>query len=229
MVFAGREGEAGPQVLTPFGLPTEYTLAAGLAIRGLLPENRSTNLMPPSELEKVMNNLSKGLFHRVVLGCGGSLAALILVQLILTFYVNYLQNKAEEVRLSSGFAQSELVILEKHNESMKSELVSLESDTSRSDLAMLLHDFARLVPEGVWLYKIAMTRTAKDGNLFSISGYSRDGGKIAAFVGLLDREAGMHDVRIVRSGLPVYGENMSVVGKHVPAPFTFTVSLAMAP
>ena len=225
LILAGAAGQGGSEVFSPFGLPTEYTLAAGLAIRGFLPEMQAVNLVPQQELAIIMECVSKRLFYRLVLACGGFLLALLLAQSILAIYMDGRRDLAEDSLLASSSSRSDLSVLEKQNRAVKNELAMLESDTARSNLAIVLHDIARMVPEGVWLYKITVTGTENSGDLISISGYSGDGRKIAEFVRLLERESRLRNVRIVRSGLPAYGENVTAISRKISTPFTFTVSL----
>ncbi|MCL4540603.1 MAG: PilN domain-containing protein [Bacteroidetes bacterium] len=226
MLFAGTTGESGGEFFRPFGVPTEYTLAAGLAIRGFLPELHPIDFMPSTETKIVMERLSRGLFHRVALACGGILLALLLLQSIFSIYVDGFRNEMDARLLASGAGYSELTLLEKQNSSLKNELALIESDTSSTNVAMLLHDVARITPEGVWLYKITMTKAEKRGAVLFISGYSGDSKRIAEFIRLCEREPRLHNVGIVRSGLPVYGENVTMISKKITSPFTFTLSVA---
>lgn len=245
-LLAGEVLGSGCSRFSPFGIPGEYALAAGLAVRGFLPELQSAEFLPSSEKLAVMERLSKRLFQRVVLACGGILLVALLIQSIFTMYVDHAENKVDARLLQSGASWSEVTVLEKQNARLKNELAMIEADSARSNVAKLLHDIVRIVPEGVWLYKMVLTkdrpiqagifakprpRQGKDsyqamsGYIFLVSGYSDDSKRIAEFVRLFGKEPDLQDVRIVRSGFPVYGENMTAVGKKLATPLTFTISL----
>ncbi len=246
VLFAGAEGMNGCSPFMPFGISGEYTLAAGLAVRGFLPELHPTDFLPSAEKRTVMERLSKGLFQRVVLACGGVLLAILLLQSIFTVFAGKMESEIDSEVLQLGTGSFELAILEKQNASMRNELAVIESDSARTNVASMLYNIAKITPEEVWLYKITLTKDSparrvpfaepypsqgkdpfrgKSGAVFLISGYSNDSRRIAEFVRLFENEPELQNVRIVRSGLPAYSENMSAIAKKMTSPLTFTLSL----
>ncbi len=224
ILLAAGPARDGEEALKPFGIAGEYAIAAGLAIRGLLPGLNPMDFLQLKDSVTVMEHVSKGLFHRVLLTCGGILVGLLLLQSAFSLIIDRLKKDVDVKLMASGTGRSELAILEKQNTELRKQLALIGADSSRTEVARLLHDVAAVVPDGVYLYKLVITKSSSGTFDVVVSGYGGESGNIADFVRLLEETPGLRDVRIVRSGVPAYGENVSLVGRKILSPLTFTAS-----
>ncbi len=177
---------SGAGLLIPLSLPSEYTLAIGLALRGLGLSLTNFDVLDEALKEKHETSIYKSLMQRIVLGGG----IFILFLLMLPIVVNiFLQNKIdalEEQRLSDPlYAQvaaleSQVKILERQN----TERLGVQQ---RAQISRLMYTIGKVMPARVWLYKLSIGKNGKN-IILMLRGYSNDPEQIMDFLKKLENE-----------------------------------------
>ena len=223
-VFAG-EGIEHQDTIKPFSLPPEYTLAAGCALKGFIPELNPADFLPVERVQAKNETIYKNLFQRTVFACGGIILALLILQTSISLYLSNIDEQLDRQLLESGLNYSELTILQKQNKELRSELERTGSAEFRSNNAKIFHEIAAFVPDGLWLYKIETD--AIKGSI-TIAGYTSTGDAIAEFLKRCEKTSLFQNVRLTRSGMPLQNEDMSFVLKKISVPVTFQLQASLA-
>ncbi len=174
------------EVLQSFGLKSEYTLAAGLALKGFLPELSPINFLEKTEKARVEEKVYASLFKRVVLTCGAVIILLLLTQSLLSSYLQGKIDNLDQEILARGQVYTEVSDLERRVDDLKKETQGNSMFSRRSNIARALHEIAGATPDGVWLNRLTLNRTEYKKYDLSISGSSKESDQIADYIKRLE-------------------------------------------
>jgi len=203
---SGGSKSSKDEMLRPFGLHSEYTLAAGLAMRGFLPELSPVNFLDKTEQAHTEEKIYASLFKRVVLACGTITIALLLTQSLVSAYLqSKIQNLEYEI-LAMGPSYTEVAALEQRVNGLRMETEDTRALSRRSNVARALHEIAAITPSGIWLGKVQLSKEENLKYKISITGYSKESTQIAEYLKLLERNHLCSNVILIRSGSPREGQ-----------------------
>lgn len=209
-------------ILKPFGLGSEYTLAAGLAIKGFLPELSPVNFLDRQERAQVEKKVYGSLLQRAVIAYGALIIILLLIPSVVS---SYLESKSEAIDnefLAQGPSYAEVAALEQRVNGLKKELAS--SYSRRSNLARVLHEIAAATPQGIWLSKLRYARSDSRKTILSISGFSKDGDIVAEYIKNLEANHLCSKVELVRSGSLLQAGSVLPVKNLSPSTIAFDIN-----
>ncbi|MBI1806237.1 MAG: PilN domain-containing protein [Ignavibacteria bacterium] len=195
----------------PWNLPAEYCLAAGLAIKGLLPEISPVNFLKASSRERVAERISRRLFQRVALVLGSVVMILLLGHMFTGYYLEHRLQKIEDQILSSGSAYTEVELLKHQVTSLESRLQGKETSLRRTRTAKILHDIAGNTPDSLWFSHLKLTEEGPQRATVSLSGYARSPEYVTAFLKMLKHSGLCSSVTLVRSGVLQNSESVMLV------------------
>lgn len=165
---AGRLEFPGAKLVTPFGLETRYSLAAGLALRGYFPECRAVELLDERAARKEQLELQKGLFQRALLGLG---AATLFTLTLLTALSALLE--ARTGAFETGGIDSAYVAyraLEERVRVLERFSGQGQSLVRSTNQARILHDLAGATPTGVRLSFLSIGEQESRGAAICLAG-----------------------------------------------------------
>ncbi|MGB2869557.1 MAG: PilN domain-containing protein [Bacteroidota bacterium] len=178
-------------VIYPLGLPSDYALATGLAIKGFVPELSSTNFLSGKEKEEFHSFIYKSLFQRSILAFGTLLFVTLLILALLQSQIESRIALLDEQILASGSDYTAVAVLERQVKELER---SFADKGKTTNIAKALHDIAQDIPEGVWLYRFKLEKPPT----FLISGYTKESDKVTDFLRNLGKD--FTDVSLIRSG-----------------------------
>ncbi len=184
-------------------LPSQYSLAAGLALKRYFPLLNTIDLLPADKKQLAEQQLEKKRALRFILIPGAMIFFILLVLNVLKFvFTDKLSASQEE----TAVLQSQLFDVEQL-QAQQAKLQSALADmqrlvTQRSNAAELLEEISRLMSEGVWLQEIAATpvdtaRMSEEKNRVQLRGWAFDEGKVAMLLEQLESSARFSEVRLV--------------------------------
>jgi Tfp pilus assembly PilM family ATPase len=217
------ESSVKHRVLNPFGLPSSWTLAVGLALKGFFPELSPTNFLGQSERGKADASIYRSLLHRTVLACGITLIVLLLLQLLASFYLQSRIDAMDEKLLSLGPAYTDVTVLESQIKQLENQLEGRELSFKRSATARTLHEVARLLPEGAWLYRLRQDHQTNQPITLTLYGYARSNDLVADFVKNL--ATAFSEAALVRSGTPLRSESLMPAARSSAHLITFQIQV----
>lgn len=187
-------------MLSPFGIPTPFTAAAGLAVKGFLPELSPVNLLDCAVSVKSETQFAKNLFHRVTIATGVAIMSLLFLQMIASLVVSKWSERIDEELLSLGPSYYELKQLEQEVLDLRAATQGPTAVVARSSYSEILHDVAASAPDGLWLKKLILGGNETGPGKLSLEGYARGSDLIAAFLKNLQKNNVCTEVRLTRSG-----------------------------
>lgn len=212
------------RIFEPFGIPSSYTLAIGLALKGFLPEISPANFLTSIEQERAASSLYRLLLQRTVLACGAIVLMLLLMQMVASFYIQSQSNQIDEQLLSAGSDYTEVTLLKRQVHELEDQLNRRGTSDQRSNTSRLLHDIAQVTPKEVWLYKLQLKQEAKETTV-QLAGYTKSNEYVAEFVKNLHPL--FSNVNLVWSGFSVQPEPL-VPGGQGSSPFiTFQINAGL--
>lgn len=194
----------GIRTITPFGLASDYTLAAGLALKGFLPELSPTSVLNQETRAKAEEKFFRSLFQHTVLVMGAVLALVLFLPFVLTTYFQARIDSAQEALLKAGPSYNRLMALEQHVKNLRAEIGRNGSSHHRSATSRLLHEVARVTPDGIWLSRILLNTTQEE--TVTLWGFSKNSEAIADYLRQLESEHVGRNVQLVRSGTPLQND-----------------------
>ncbi len=225
-VFAGDvpDGwmEQKPQVLSPLGLPTQYTLAVGLAMKGFLPELSPVDFIDAKEKEASEILVYKSVFQRTTIALGAMLVLLLLVPFLVDQFIQARLGRVDEQTASSAASYAEVASIEKSVHEIAVQFQGSQAGLLRTNVAGLMHDIANVTPHGVWLYKVSLSPGTTSYHLLNLRGYTREGERVTDYLKALGDFCS--DVRLVRLGSPLESENMLPKGNNQGRFTTFEIN-----
>lgn len=182
-------------------LSSDYTLAAGLAVKGFLPEISPLNFLKNSLQAKVKEKIARQVFHRVSLGLGVCLIVLLLAQISTQYYVQTRLEQIDNKILSSGPAYTEVELLKNQVASLEFKLRGKEATIKIAHTGELLHEIAENTPEGVWFSSMKVQEPSETNkSTLAIIGYAKSPEVVTDFIKNLKRSGLSLLVNLVRSG-----------------------------
>lgn len=140
-------------VIRPFGLTSDFAIAAGLALKGLLPRSGPADFLPQKERDGFDLNLAKQLLRRTILTSGLLLLFVLGVPLALSAYFAVKLDESSSVAESGA---AEIETLQKEASLLRESSRGCDAPGSRSNSAFLLHEIARLTPKSIRLVSLVL-------------------------------------------------------------------------
>jgi hypothetical protein len=190
----------GAQLLRPLGLPLEYCLAVGLALKGLRQNLSPANLLSSEETKHIETQLYKSLFQRTVIGTGAVTVVLLLLPFVAGLYLNWRSNSIDEQLLANGGSYTELKLLETQTLGLEKQLSGSSTTVRSSETARVLHDIAAASSEGLWLYRVKLETGNRRESKVSLFGYTSNNEKVTDYLKSLGLSG--YEASLVRSGSP---------------------------
>jgi Tfp pilus assembly protein PilN len=187
-------------------LGSQYSLAAGLALKPFFPALNAINLLPAEKRSRLKQQQEKKRALRLILA-GGILTLLCLVVLnvLKLILANKLTASEEQIfALSSQLAAH--AQLQKEQAQLQQALTDVQRlVTQRSQYAQFLEEVSRVMPEGVWLHELTIapndtTNENEKGtrrNQVQLRGWAFDEGKVAALLAQLENSPQVSQVRLL--------------------------------
>ncbi len=151
---------SGPEragvLLKPFGVASEFALASGLALRGLMMQEQGADFLTREEVERRETRLAQGLFRAALLVSGILLLALLLVPFVASTYLEVKNDDIDATLITSGRSNAEIAELEREAAFLKKSSVTGSSSSVRSHTAFYLHEIARLTPHDAELRSLVI-------------------------------------------------------------------------
>jgi len=188
----------------PFGLAPEFTLAAGLAVKGKRSELSSMDVLGEAGREQFTKSLYKAIVRRTIVILGVCLSLLLAGPIVAQRIMQNQLERVEEAFSALGLAYDEVRALEQEVQALQSRLQGSHATTGRSNVTQLLHDLATAIPDSVWLNSLGYRATK-----ISLQGKAINNERIARLMRSLQSTHGIGQVRLIRSGSP--GHNDRVV------------------
>jgi len=142
-------------LIRPFRLSSDYALAAGLALRGLL-HRESGDFLPEVLRNHLELNFAKTLFRKTIFTSALILLIVLAIPLAGSMYLNMKSDQLDESIASGGGSASEIESMEKEVSFLKESLKNVASPESRSNTAYILHETAKLTPKTVRLLSLVL-------------------------------------------------------------------------
>lgn len=202
------EREGGPDrldvqghlVLKPFDLSPEYALAAGLALKGFIPELNPVNFVSSEKKARTGILTERALLQRTVISCGAIIFVLLLVQTMASIYLQGRIQAVDKKILEMGPLYHNVANLESQVQTLQEEYEGKRIRFRRSNTARVLHEAAGSLPSEVWLDKLAIEKKGVNPCLLHISGFAKTSEEISAFLKALKQNEVCSDVSVVRIG-----------------------------
>ncbi len=209
---------------SPFAISTEYTLAAGLALKGILPELSPVDLLSPGDRDAMSTGFSKKIVQRAILICGAIVFFLLVAQTGASMYLQRQSELLDEKVLNAGSLDMDVAALEGQVNTLEKETRGGTALSYRSNIARVIHVLAEVTPEKVWLSKLTLSNTEKQKSTIVLSGYAKSNEHVAEFLNALGRDMTFSDIQLIRSGFPVQGEQLTAIQSRLPHCVTFSIS-----
>jgi hypothetical protein len=200
VVFRGGDttnSGSGQNVIRPFGLSSEYSLAAGLALKGFIPELNPMDLLDEAEQERFDGMVHRALARRVTIALGVTLVLLLTLPGAVSF-ISGSQAVTLENDVIPGSSYAEIESLQQQVDFLENDLYDNTQTSARTGFSRILHDVAAAVPESVWLTKLKIEGRSQESALVTLTGISRSGDQVSLFIRAL--EGPCSGVRLIRFG-----------------------------
>jgi Tfp pilus assembly protein PilN len=182
----------------PCGLSPEMGLAAGLAVKGLMPNLSPVNFLPSGVLGNVRDLIGRALFQRTILILGAFLVLVLVTPVVAEMFFQHRIEQMEQQAVSAGPAYAEL-------EHLKTQVVELEqrvqergTSLGNTHMARMLHDLARHTPDSLWFSRVAIQEQGSR-IVLSGSGYARSAEAVTGLLKGMNRSGLYGNVNLVRT------------------------------
>jgi len=190
------------RAMKPFRLSAEFALAAGLAIKGFLPEISPVEFLEEQEKSRFAAAVYRSLTQRTVLALGSVIILLLITQMVASIYIRSAIDQLDEQLVSSGTAYSQIALLEQQVKSLEGKLQGGEGLPGGTNFARVLHDLAAATTESLWLYKFSVNAMERRQARLSLGGYAKANEDVAGFLKKLQFSGLCSEVKLVRLGSP---------------------------
>lgn len=208
LAIAGVQTECfvGVPHFRPFGLPSEYTLAAGLAIKGFLPELNPVDMMNPVGHAEYTAFFLRQLSRRVTITLGGILLVLLLVPTVAAWWLQAGMLALDEQRELDGVATAEFAALKTQIDALELGLSRSSALRSRPAFSRVMYLTASSVPRGLWFSQLDVDEL--EGGLLSVSlrGHAHSNDIVAQLMRNIRGNMSCQDLALVRAEAPDPGE-----------------------
>ena len=197
---------SGAGLLKPLSLPSEYTFAIGLALRGLGVSLTNFDVLDTASKKKHETSIYKSLMQRIVIIGGAVILLLLLLPVAANIFFQSKIDALEEQRLSDPlYAQA--AALESQVKTLERQNTERQSVQQHAQISRLMYTIGKVMPAKVWLYKLSMEKNRKNIQL-TLRGYSNDPEQIMDFLKRLETER--CSPRLIRSGSALPAEAASI-------------------
>jgi Tfp pilus assembly protein PilN len=188
------------ETLKPLNLPTNHTLAVGLAIKGFLSEISPVNFLTHFERDRLSDRLHKSLTARAVLALGIVVILLLGMEVMAKTLLQSRIEALDEMMASGGADIAAVQALDKKVKTFERNLAGNESVLRRSTFARILHDVASSAPDSMWLYKLQIKENEGHNQEVFIYGFARSDESISRYLSQLEVIARPIGVELLHSG-----------------------------
>lgn len=195
-------------------LPSQYSLAAGLALKRYFPLLNTIDLLPADKKQWTVQLLEKRRALRFILIPGAMIFLILLVLNVLKLVLSDKLTGSQEEIVILQSQLSDVVQLQTQKTKLQSALADMQQlIAQRSNAAGLLEEISRLIPEGVWLQEISSaptdtteaismtavstSSTTGQRNRVQLRGWAFDEGRIAMLLEQLESSAHFSEVRLL--------------------------------
>ncbi|MGD0339101.1 MAG: PilN domain-containing protein [Bacteroidota bacterium] len=194
------EGERD-EFYRPFGIFPEYTLAAGLAIKGFIPGLSPINYLPQEEQEKISVQIYRSLFQRAALVLGSITIILLGMQFLTSIILQKMIGKLDDEMISSSVVYAEVMSLEQQVKDLENKIRSDGFSLRRTIKAKVLYEVASLTPDGVRLDRLSIDGKEASQQKLLLSGIANTHESIADYLRKLEASGLCYDAKLVRTGV----------------------------
>ena len=188
------------RLFQPFGLSPEYALAAGLAIKGFVPEISPVNFLSDHERERNDVRIARSLLHRVALVLGSLTLMLLALQFLAALFLQKSIDSLDEQMNASGAIYAEVLSLEQQVKDLEGKISGNESALQHTNTARMLHEIARVIPHDVRLEKLSFNTKESSQSKLLLEGAARSQEAVAEFLRKLETSGLCSDPKLIRSG-----------------------------
>ncbi len=214
---AGTTGEYGT-AFGSFGLAPGYALAAGLAVKGFIPEISPENFLPEAAVRSCETATVKALFQRTAIALGSVMLVLLILPILGSMVVESMSERLDEELASSSAVYAEVMSLDQRVKELESRLSGGTSSLRPTATARSLHELARLTPEGVWLERFALKRNPDGTTQISLIGNARQNEQVADFMKNLQSSGEFSKPRLVKTGSTERPNSTAIIHFEITAP-----------
>ena len=208
-----------------FNLPSSYTLAAGLALKGFLPEESAIDFAPVKVKQASQEDLEKSLLRRTVLVCGVTLMFLLLLQSGLSWYLEKRIESFEESSISMQGDWVEIDALQRKVDGLEKEVATTHSNARRSAVSKLLHEIASRTEDGLWFTKLSLGTLEKGKRPLMIQGFARSNDRVSEFLKSLEGSALVSNPHLVQESSLKESDDPLGIKERVPQAITYEIKL----
>jgi len=216
------------ETFLPLNLPTEYSLAVGLAIKGLLSEISPANFLSSSERERYSNKLQKSLTQRLVLALGAVLVLALGLEMLSATILQSRIEAIDEQLASSGTDLAAVQVLDRKVKNLEHNLAGSVSMLRRSNYAKILHDVAKSTPDSLWLNRLTVKEDDSHNQEVLIYGFARTDEAISQYLKKLEIIARPIELELIHSGTGKGDERIYHVKRSAPAMVSFAIKAVFA-
>jgi Tfp pilus assembly protein PilN len=153
---AFEKSESDHVLIRPFGLTSDYALASGLAVRGLLPKRGSVGFLPQTDQIELSLNLTKSLFRRTLLASGLTLLVLLAIPLAASSYLAMKSDQLDQQIGGRDGSVAEIEGMEKEVSALQKSSKEFALPGNRSNSSFILHEIAKLTPKRTRLLSLVL-------------------------------------------------------------------------
>jgi len=205
VVFASKEHNppsSSTQLFKPWGLPSQYTVAAGLALKGLLPSLSPLNFLDAGLKERLSEKIAQLFLRRAALAVAALILLLLLGQILTEVYLQNRMDKIDSKVLSAGPLYVEVESLKKEVTVLEGKLSGSGATIKPTHLGERFHEIAEIAPDNLWFSSMKIDEQLNPGTLvLSIAGFARSSEQVTDFLKSLQRAGLCHSARLVKSGV----------------------------
>ena len=215
------------EVLRPWGLGPEFAVAAGLAVKGFIPELSPVNLLADDKRELAEASMYRSLTRRGVLALGLILFLLLLLPTLASLYLESRLESASAGVISNDSTVIKVRALEHEVDLLAAKVQAFSVRVRRTEYSRILHDVAAASHEGLWFDHLLIRAGKQGGTELVVSGQATSNDDVTRFLKSLEASPEFKDVTLLRLGSHNLSERLQTVTASLSAPATFEVKAAV--
>lgn len=224
---AGLGDFAAASQLRCFALPSQFVLAAGLAVKGFYPEMSPQNFLTMEEQRQFAGYIFRRLAVRTVMTLGLTLMLLVVLPALVSWFIQFMIDESDRSLEASGWSGGELSRDEEKVRNLEERLRKRGSNVRRTHAAKILHDVAAVFTDSVWLYKLGLEEVPAANSHIHFFGYAASPEAIAQVLKYFEMQGAGSTVRLLRFGARLPMETLVPVTAGGRAYTTFEAEAVM--